>query len=36
MKCNTIIRTAVGDIFLGDRLPDSFPVLRYPDGQPKA
>jgi len=28
VKCNTILRTAVGDVFLGDRLPDSFPVLR--------
>ena len=35
MKCNTTLRTAVGDVFRGDRLPDSFPVLRQSDGQPK-
>jgi len=28
VKCNTILRTAVGDVSLGDRLTDSFPVLR--------
>jgi len=36
VKCNTILRTAVGDLFLGDRLPDSFPALHSSHGQQKA